>query len=166
MERKYEPLYKIFFGVGAALLCVLLLLSALRMAPADAQTQPPADTGREQELDARIVNFFRTLAGGDSRTAFEELLRGSPLGSPSAGSQSTELRNKVEELKTDFGEILNWERYEAKRIGDDIVLVRHILKYEQYPVIWTFKFYRKPSNTPSMTNPWVLIELHFDTNIL
>ena len=167
MERKYNRLYKNLCGIGAALLCFLLLLPSLRFLPTEAQ---PVDTGRDHEFDVKIRTFFDSLAKGNSATAFEELLRQSPLASSGADSQSTEqLRNKVNELEMRFGKILHYEKYETKPIGEDIRLVRYILKYEQYPVIWTFTLYRKPvplTSSSSMTNPWGLVELHFDTNLL
>jgi hypothetical protein len=168
MERQYNHLYKSLYGMGAALACFLLLVPTFWFIPADAQQSPPsADAAREQELDTRITAFFTTLASGNSSAACEEFLRSSPLGA--ATSEVTELRNKTEEARTQFGLILDWEKYKTtERVGEDIVVIRYILKYDQYPVIWTFIYYRKPTGALSMptSNPWVLIDLRFDTNIL
>jgi hypothetical protein len=169
--------------MGAVLLCVLLLLSALRLDPAGAQsTSISADTSRVQELDTQIEDFFKALKRGTSTTATDTALRDF-LRQSSLNSSSTDvaaLQTKVDECKTKFGEILAWEKYEneSKRIGTDVMLIRYVLKYDQYPVIWTFKFYRKPSagsstsGFPSVTtgssgsSTWVLIALHFDTDLL
>jgi hypothetical protein len=87
-----------------------------------------------------------------------------------------ELRNKVTECKEQFGDILNWEKIEEKKLGNDVVVFRYVLKYDQYPVIWTFAFYRKPplsSSTPTTislpstpSNPWMLVGLRFGEEIL
>ena len=163
MELRYDRLYKSLCGMGAALVCFLLLLPTLQLITGNAQT----DINSERTLDAKIQTFFGSLMGGNSSEAFGELLRSSPLGSADARPQLTELQKKVEEAKQ-FGEIINWEEYESKRIGKDIMSLRYILKYEQYPIIWTFTFYRKPSGPSSMTtsNPWVLIDLRLETDFL
>ena len=158
-------LYRSLCGIGAALICFLLLF-CFQFPPAGAQTQSLVDTSRDHEFEPRIQTFFRTLQGGHSQLAFDGLLHQSPLnlGDPQAVADS---RSRVDEMRTQFGEILHWERFESKQIGEDVVLVRYVLKYDHYPVVWTFTLYRKPTVTPSISNPnpWLLVELHFDTNL-
>jgi len=171
MKRQHDHLYKSFYSIGAVLICFLLLVFAFRAIPVDAQPSAfSSDPSREQGLDTRIQTFFETLKRGNSSSAFDAILEQSPLGSSGAGSKISELQKQVEELKNDFGDILNWEKHETKRMGEDVIVVQYILKYERYPVIWSFAFYRNPAGTSSMTmttsNPWVLVELRFDTNIL
>ena len=166
MQRSYVRLYKNLLGIGVALLCLTLLLPGLHIAPADAQPQSPSDINREQELDERIQTFFQLLRNNNSMAAFDGLLIQSPLSAPAALPQLNELRSKTEEAKNQFGEILNWERFDTKSIGLDVVVIRYILKYDQYPVIWTFAFYRKPSESIINTNRWVLVELQFAPNLI
>jgi len=162
MERQYGNWYRNLFGTGAVLLCILLLLILLRFPPSGVQAQ--SDTGRD-EFEQRMQTFFDAVARSSSASALSELLRSSPLGSPDASEQLAELQRGVEELEKQFGAVLNWEKLDTtKRIGNNIAVVRYVLMYEQYPVVWTFTFYRKPSLT-SGSNPWVLVELHFDTNM-
>ena len=167
MERRYEHLYKNLFGMGAILCCFLLLSFVFWLLPAGAQTPLPADTNRE-EFESRIETFFGTLRRGSSTSvALDEFLRGSPLGASDANTQSNALRDRIDDLQQ-FGNIVTWEKLEPRRIGTHIVLARYVLVYDQYPVIWTFVFYRKPpATTSSMTGSasWVLIELHFDTHM-
>ena len=162
MERRYNHLYKSFYGIAAVAVCLLLLFPIFRLI-----AQVPPDAGKEQELSARIQTFFTALSRGNSASAFEELLRQSPLNSPNAGMELTKVRNKVEECKNQFGEIVRWEKYDCKQIGEDIIVIRYILKYDQYPVIWTFAFYRKPSSTSSLSSSsiWTLVEVDFGTNL-
>jgi len=167
MARQYDLLYKNLYGIGAALAFLLLLLPTLRLMPTDAQPPPTADISREQGLDAKIIDFFKSLKKGNPTLALEDLLRQSSYGSSNAETQLTNLRNEIEKAGKQFGEIQTWEQYEAKQIGLDIILVRYILKYDRHPVMWTFLFYRKPSGTLSTTDPrppWELIELYFDMN--
>jgi len=169
MEQQYNQRYRNLLGIGAVLICFLLLLPALRFMPADAQSQSTsADISRDIELDDRVRAFFDSLQRENLSAAFEGLLVQSPLSSPAAMQQHTDLRNKVAEARNQFGEILNWEKYDTKPIGTDVVIVRYVLKYDQYPVIWTFMFYRKPSSSPGIPNPnrWVVVGLQFDPNLL
>jgi hypothetical protein len=167
MECQNKILYKYLCGAGTIIVCFVLLLPAFQLLPVGAQPPLSAETNRDQDIDVKIRTFFETLAKGNSAPAFEELLRQSPLADAPAGTQNAELHTKVEELKAQFGKVLNWEKYEVKRFGEDVVMMRYILKYDQYPVMWTFTFYRKPVSSTAaagMNNPWTLIELHFDTN--
>jgi len=171
MKRENDHLYKSLYVIGVVLIGFMLFLATFRVVQVDAQSPGSAtDTSRETTLiDTRIVSFFDTLKRGNSSSAFEEILYQSPLGSSSAGSQISELQKQVDESRKDFGDILNWEKYDTKRMGEDVVVVQYILKHDQFPVIWSFAFYRKPASASSMTmtnpNPWVLVELRFDTNI-
>jgi len=161
MEWQYNRLYKSFFGIGAALVCFMLLFPILRSVPAGAQLTT-ADS-REAERDARIRTFFEFLQAGSISTAFDRFLEHSPLSS----ADTVDLRRDVSELNR-FGDILGWERYDTRPVGTSVVVVRYILQYDQYPVIWSFAFYRKPPPRTAITtsNPWVLVELQFDTNLL
>jgi len=168
MEHQHKHLYKKLFGIGAVLLCLMLLLPSLRTLPVGAQTQPPVDTNRE-EFEPRIQAFFTTLPRS-SVSAFDELLRGSPLDAPEARVSLTDLRRSVDSLQAEFGEILTFERLEIRRIGAHVAVARYALLYEHYPVVWTFTFYRRPpASTSGITapapNPWVLIELHFEMDM-
>ena len=172
MKRTYDHLYKSLYVIGVVLIGFMLFLPVFRVVQVDAQSPGSAtDTNRETTLvDTRIVSFFETLKRGNSFSALEDILIQSPLGSSGAGSQISELQKQVDESRKDFGDILNWEKYDTKRMGEDVVVVQYILKHDQCPVIWSFAFYRKPVSASSMTmtnpNPWVLVELRFDTNIL
>ena len=166
MERSHKHLYKNLFIMGTVVLCFLLLLPSLRLLPVGVQAQP-TDANRD-EFDVRIQAFFESLRRGPSTPAFDELLRGGPLGTPEAVEESTKLQHSVADLQERLGAILSFEKLDTKRVGTSITLVRYVLMYDRHPVVWTFAFYRKPSSTPSITTPsptWVLVELHFDTDM-
>jgi hypothetical protein len=140
-------------------------MPAFRIAPTAAQ-QMSGEISRNSEFDSKIRSFFEALSKNNNTSAIEELLRQSPLGSPSASPQQAELMKQIEEITKQFGSILNWEKIDSKRVGEDIVILHYVLKCEQYPLIWTFTFYRKPLSAPSITqSPWTIIELHFNTDL-
>ena len=109
MERQYEHLYKNLYGVGAALICFLLLVPTLRLVPVDAQLPHlSADACRDLGLDRQIEDFFGTLRRGTassipastfssaSSSALETLLRQSPLGT-SSNDEVAALRAQVDD---------------------------------------------------------------------
>jgi len=170
MERQYKHLHKNLFGMGAVLFCFLLLLPFLRLLPVGAQLSTVTDANVD-EFEPRIRLFFESLKRGNSSSAFEQLLSGSPLGTSESITQSNAFRSRVDDLQTQFGNIFTWEKLETtKRIGSNIALVRYVLMYENYPVVWTFMFYRKPLPAsglagPTPNPPWVLVDLYFDTDM-
>ena len=163
-----SQLHKNLFAICAALICCLLLLSTLRIVPAGAQPQPSTDGSRSHDIiERQIETFFLFLRSGNTNTAFADLLNQSPLNAPAAAAEVAHLQSRVDDLNTRFGGILHWDRLDTRQLGTDVIVMRYILKYDRFPVIWSFAFYRKPSPT-TMTNPntWVVVELQFDTNLL
>lgn len=180
MIRRHPFRFAYLAGAAALLiLAALLLLPSIPVTPVGAQgTVTPTDT--TQDFDERIRTFFEQLKTGSTTVAFDNLTQNSPLGAKTAGVQVTDMRTRYEETKRSvFGEILDWEKHGSKRIGADIVVVRYILKFENYPMIWTFTFYRKPMPQGSLSAPpisgvstasvnpnaWTLIEMRFDSSL-
>jgi hypothetical protein len=165
--KQYKPLYKNLFGIGAVVFCCLLLSPSLRLLPVGAQTPSVTDTSRDP-FEPKITLFFSTLQKGNISTAFDELLRSGPLSTAATSTPALELQTRVDEMQTQFGNIRSWERFDSKQVGTYVTLVRYVLLYDNYPVIWTFTFYRKPSSASSIsasTPTWEVVELHCDTNM-
>lgn len=168
MERQHGQNFKSLYVIGTAVVCLLLLLPALRLIPAGAQIQPPAEIGKEPALDGKIEAFFGALRQGNTASAFDDLLKDSPYSLPSSGTSASELRGKVDALKGQIGDIVRWEKLDEKSVGVDIIIYRYILKYDLYPVIWTFYFYRKPTAPTALsttTNTWGLHSVYFDPDL-
>ena len=142
---------------------LLFLVSAL-VAYIPAGAQPPTYLNDpNKELDDRVKPFFDELILGNTSKAFDDLLRTSP------GSEKlAEMGSKLESMKTQFGSVRKFEKVGAKNVGEDLVFLRYLLKYDRHPVLWTFTFYRRPGEsgtTAAMANPWAIIGLRFDTNL-
>lgn len=157
----------LFLGTGAVLL-FLWFLSA--MFPAASVRAQALGTGTEpyKELDDKITLFFEGLISGNTDSALGNLLLQSPLGTTANSSSSTAMKTRLEEAKTLYGNFIDYELIKHLPVGKDVVLIRYILKCDNYPVAWTFTFYRKPpprGSAPTMPVSWQLIEMRFDTNM-
>lgn len=167
---------------SVALLVFLLAWPRFSVMPVGAQTpvihssSSPVSVGSNTDIvnadlvfDNKIETFFEQLQSGSTMVAFDHLVLNSPLGAVTAASQIGDMRARLEESMDSLcGAILGWERHSSKRVGLDIAVTRYILKCENYPMIWTFTFYRKPgaaSPTATNSNPWTLIEMRFDSNL-
>ena len=185
MKRRCGHWHRNFWGIGAVLVCFLLLLSSLRIVPADAQQPDPADAQQapptadinteqeldciEQELDNRIGAFFTAIMEGNTESAFQEILRQSPLNVGRPKSIIAGFPSQLDTLQTDVGNICGWEKYETKRIGENVIGIQYIAKHEQAPLFWVFVFYRTPSTTSSMTmsdpNAWVITQIKWKADL-
>ena len=169
MKRRCDYWHRNFWGIGATLVCLLLLLSWLRIASADAQPSPPtADINTEQELDCieqelhtRINTFFTAIMEGNTELAFREILKQSPLTVGRPAIAIAGMPSQLEMQKKDVGNIYGWDKYEAKRIGENVIAIQYITKHEQFPLFWVFVFYRTPSSSSDMSDPnaWVITQI-------
>jgi hypothetical protein len=161
MMSKKNGSGKYFLFSGIILFVGLLLISyAVRAQPSYVSSEP------YRELDDRIKSFFEEITTNPTSTAaFDSILTTGNVGSLMDTSIS-EMKTKLDDVKTRFGNFKDYEKIDAKPIGKDLVIIRYLLKCESYPVVWTFTFYRRP-NTISL-NPatqWQTIGLKFDTNL-
>ncbi|MDR1925502.1 MAG: hypothetical protein LBQ66_14110 [Planctomycetaceae bacterium] len=126
-----------------------------------------------KDLDDRIKQFFdEIIANPINVTTFDSILPPQTSGGGSSIDTSvSEMRTKLDDVKTRFGGFRDYEKIDAKPIGKDLVIIRYLLKCDSYPIVWTFTFYRHPSVAASITTStptaaqWQTIGLRFDTNI-
>ena len=123
------------------------------------------DDARLAKLHERTVQFLEGVSLGRADTALGELLANGPL-----AKQTDAVKKLVDEIRTlesRYGKYRAFERIDAKRIGQDLVLTRYLYKCENYPVVWYFTYYRdfKRSETVADSNNWVLIGVRFDTEL-
>ncbi len=128
-----------------------------------AQEPPPADPVVEA-LQARAARFLEDVAAGNVQTAYEQLLAGSPLlGQAEAAQQLVE---KTNGLEAQVGTCRGHEAVAAKRLGTDVVLMRYVLKCDNFPVLWSFVFYRPPAAEPPPAEAaWRVVGVRFDTDL-
>ncbi|MGL4943216.1 MAG: hypothetical protein ACRC46_08490 [Thermoguttaceae bacterium] len=132
-------------------------------------TSPPATfpgyESSDREIEDRVRLFFSNLTAG-SPTAFDDLLKGGPLGASLDAAKLAELKSQFEAAKPQLGVYRSNERIDLKPIGKDLVVARYLYKGEFSPMVWYFTFYRAPTTgATATTSLWFVISLRFDTNI-
>ena len=133
---------------------------------ARAQTNEGPDLNPvESALDERIEAFFNNihLQEVTVRQALDELLVGGPL---AESDDRTMLIEEIEQITDKYGEMLAAELIETQRVGSDVVLLKYIYKCEDYPIVWRFSFYRRPTlDGTAESGKWNVISIRFDTRI-
>lgn len=113
-------------------------------------------------LGDRVSLFFESLGRDQASEAFGELLVASTL-----ADREDDLKAVIaqtENLATKYGPYRGAEQIGARRVGQDLVLLRYLSKYEQCPVVWTFVFYRPPplaGTTPAEPETWRVVSMEF-----
>lgn len=145
-------------------LAVVIGLAALGTSQISLRGQ---DAARDDVVIAQLERqgnaFFERLLEGESDEAFEGLLTGSPI---AARAESVrDLTDKTAQLESRYGRYRGFERIETRRLGQDLISFRYLLKCENYPVVWYMTFYRTSQsiNGSPTRESWKLIALKFDT---
>ena len=148
------------FG-GASLLALSITWIALSTASAQEKPDPVVEL-----LDGKVKLFLEAVSMGEAQSAYQRLLAGSPLAKQTDAVKS--LVEKTQGLKAKYGEYRTFERIAAKRVGNDLVLLRYLYKFEHFPVIWYLTFYRTPQCiAPAAESPgaWRVVIVRFDTDL-
>lgn len=164
------------YAMGA---CALTLLAAVVLAQPTSTTSSsspgvlstsstPFSAGydsADREIEDRVRLFFSNLTTGSS-AAFDDILKGGPLGASLDSAKLAELKSQFDAAKPQLGSYRSNERIDLKPIGKDLVVARYLYKGEFSPMVWYFTFYRAPTtSTSAMTSLWFVISLRFDTDV-
>ncbi|MDR1484771.1 MAG: hypothetical protein LBT09_08110 [Planctomycetaceae bacterium] len=161
---------KKYVGAGYFLFSGIILFTGLLLVSYVVRAQPYTAPEPYKELDDRIKLFFDDIiANPTNAAAFDSILATGTLtgGSNLIDTSIAEMKTKLDDVKTRFGNFKDYEKIDAKPIGKDLVIIRYLLKCELYPVVWTFTFYRRsnPASVLAATTQWQTIGLRFDTNL-
>ena len=113
-------------------------------------------------LGDRVSLFFESLSRDQTPDAFGELLTGSTLADRE--DDVKRLIAQTAQLAAKYGRYRGAEQIGARRVGQDLVLLRYLGKYDQCPVVWTFVFYRPPppaGATAAEPEAWRVISVQF-----
>ncbi|MDR1384660.1 MAG: hypothetical protein LBJ67_12580 [Planctomycetaceae bacterium] len=131
----------------------------------NAQSSIPSTDSDFINIQGRIKTFFEGInESSSSETAYRTLLQGTQ------GQENVvkEIAQKTDELTRSQGSRAVSELYDVKRVGKDVILARYLYKYESYPIVWYFTFYRSPNRateTATPNNNWHCIGIRFDTSL-
>ena len=117
-------------------------------------------------LHDKVSLFLEGISHGSVPNAFEKLLIGSPLSKKTADREA--LVKRTSELTGLYGEYRAFESISAKRIGNNLVLMKYLYECETFPVVWYFTFYRTPprgERPPDTVDLWRVIIVRFDTEL-
>ena len=142
----------------------LCALGVCLLDPGIAPGQDPSDPV-VAALTARVSQFLEGVSLGTTQAAYQELLAGSILLQQAEAVEA--LVKKTEELDERYGQYREFELIDARRVGKDLVLLKHLYKCESFPVVFYFAFYRTPrSDIPAeKNNNWRVIIVRFDTKL-
>jgi hypothetical protein len=148
---------KRWFATGYAVLLVCLLSSRVAVAQ-----ESDADVDK---VKARVGQFLDGVALGTTKTAYEQLLAGSPLGKQTEAVE--DLVRKTDRLKEMYGPYYAFEPIASRRVGSDLILLRYLYKCQDFPVVFYFTFYRTPQrDAPTeKSGNWRVIIVRFDTEL-
>lgn len=170
--RRHSVRLPLLFVGGAFFLMALGILHFSSVDPIRAQqgTSGYAVMDPYKDADERVKQFFEEISSTSANPtkAFEDLLRSGAGSSVLNNPSISEMKAKLDEIKTQFGDMRDFEKIDTKSFGKDLVVLRYLLKCDHHPVVWTFTFYRRPALSGSsgpVTNPWSVVGLRFDTNL-
>ena len=113
----------------------------------------------------RSVDEFFSVLGIDqnAQQAFERLLGRSPL---ARHPSIQEMVTKVEGFDDKYGTYVKHAVVLERTLGAErnAVFLKYLYLSENYPGVWHFTFYRRPSRTGE-NRDWVLIGVRFDTDL-
>jgi hypothetical protein len=142
----------------------------LTLALADGRTSAAQDIVKEKDavltpLDGRVSQFLDGVSLGQTQNAFKELLADSQLAKQADAVKDLVVRTN--DLETKYGKCQAFEQISAKRVGNDLVLMRYLYKCENFPVVWYFTFYHTPNSAGSSSKNgiWRVVAVRFDTNL-
>ena len=126
----------------------------LVLALADARMSAGQEVPKEKDpvltlLDGRVSQFLDGVSVGQTQNAFKELLADSQLAKQADAVK--DLVARTNELETKYGKCQAFEQISAKRVGNDLVLMRYLYKCENFPVVWYFAFYHTPSPSGALS---------------
>jgi hypothetical protein len=114
----------------------------------DRQSELPND------LQIKCGNFFRELMDSTAGTAFDHILKDSPV-----AKNKEQIQNLVDQTLRAidiYGIIKGFELVEAESATKSYLRVKFISLHSLYPMRWEFTFYKSPQLG------WIVVNLKFD----
>jgi hypothetical protein len=118
-----------------------------------------------EALAQNVEDFLAAVGERKTPAAFDVLLVDSQLGKQRESLAS--LIQKTDELESKYGPLRAVERISARRLGQDVVLLKFLFKCETFPVVWRVTYYRTMSLSSSSPDRsrWIVVNVRFDTDL-
>jgi hypothetical protein len=108
------------------------------------------------EIKEKISAFFQRLETAEVRPAIEGVIQGGTI-----GQNPTQVENLISQIQNSvniYGKVTGNIYVDSINIGDSLCKASYISKHVNYPLRWSFIFYKS-------TSSWVLINIEFDDNV-
>jgi hypothetical protein len=125
------------------ILCLILLFSS-----ATTFAKPPSES---------VEEFLRRVTTPESDLAIDRLFAGSGFAEAKPQDIVT-LKSKIKMAMELYGSPLGFEKIHEEDLSPSLKRLVYLQKFEQYPVVWEFYFY-KPKDT------WIINTLNFQDQI-
>ncbi len=123
-----------------------------------------AENARIREmLQQKAEYFLDDVANDEIQAAYEDLLKDGPL---KDFINESALADKTGKLKTKYGRARDFQLVQSESIGKNLVVMKYLQEFSQFPVVWYFTFYRTGEDLQSRNDKdWVVVTVRFDTNL-
>ena len=112
---------------------------------------PPGEAVPNPDPFKQVDEFFRVLTEGRVESAYDQLLKGSPIVEMIPADVSN-LKAMTTKAIRAYGEIMGFENVEKKELGTRLVRITYYSMNKQFPLRWRFYFYKA-------TDAWKLIDV-------
>jgi len=106
------------------------------------------------EVSTKIDNFFKVLISGEVKSAYQEILKKSPI-----LENDDDLINLVNQTKKSikiYGDIKDYEVVNADKPSNSFIRLRYIGLHTKFPMRWIFTYYNSP------TMGWIITNIKLD----
>jgi hypothetical protein len=134
------------------------------------QAQPAPDEATQTALRARAQQFLDSIGrtdvvptANDIRAAYDALIKNGPLSQDRAAEVRNAMVEKTHRLRIDHGAPRGTLLVSSRAVGSNLILMKYLQEFEQFPVVWYFTFYRIGPQPTGDT--WAVIAVRYDTQL-
>lgn len=134
------------------LIVAALMVSALPMAQAHAQTAPAAQADAEPAAE----RFFASLKRHDVKGALDGLATQSPLLFKDKDAARAEFTDQIENIYKLYGDVIRWERVKTEMVGTLVRRDTYLVLHRGSIIRWRIIYSKLNSNS------WTISNIDFD----
>ena len=148
----------VLLGVVAGVVVATSATTVVRAQDAEAES-----ARIRRDLQEKAEYFLDDVANDEIQAAYETLLKDGPL---EDFINESALATKTGKLKTKYGDARDFQLVQSKSVGKNLVVMKYLQEFREFPVVWYFTFYRRGDDLQSRNDKeWVVVTVRFDTNL-